>query len=65
MEEHKDGNSLSGSEKSVVDFDDFIASASDFYSSIDISSDVKKGTKEKIKVKEEKKGRIQEGSLQA
>ena len=52
MEEHKDGNSSSGSEKSVVDFDDFIASPADFYSSFNISTDVKMDAKEKKKVKE-------------
>eukprot|EP00957_Ditylum_brightwellii_P122390 9333131-Ditylum_brightwellii.AAC.1 len=55
MEEHKDGKCLSGSEKSVVYMDNFIASASDFYSSSNISNDVKKGAKEKMKVKEGKK----------
>eukprot|EP00957_Ditylum_brightwellii_P166267 12657856-Ditylum_brightwellii.AAC.2 len=55
MEEHKDGNGSSGSGKYVVDFDDFIASSSDFYSSSKISNDVKKGIKEKMKVKERKK----------
>eukprot|EP00957_Ditylum_brightwellii_P014995 1130540-Ditylum_brightwellii.AAC.1 len=54
MEEHKDGKGSSGSEKSVVDCDDSIASASDFYSSSNISNDAKKGAKEKIKVKEGK-----------
>eukprot|EP00957_Ditylum_brightwellii_P101653 7747057-Ditylum_brightwellii.AAC.1 len=55
MENYKDGNGSSGSEKSVVDFDDFIASSSDFYSSSDISTDVKKDAKEKMMVKEGKK----------
>eukprot|EP00957_Ditylum_brightwellii_P013082 988186-Ditylum_brightwellii.AAC.1 len=55
MEEHKDGEGSSGSEKYVVDFDNFIASASDFYSSSDISNDVRKDAKEKINVKEGKK----------
>eukprot|EP00957_Ditylum_brightwellii_P011176 846471-Ditylum_brightwellii.AAC.1 len=55
MEEHKDGKGSSGSEKSIVDMDDSIASASDFYSSSDISNDVKKGTQEKMKVKEGRK----------
>eukprot|EP00957_Ditylum_brightwellii_P015806 1190363-Ditylum_brightwellii.AAC.1 len=55
MEERKDGKGSSGSEKSVVDIDDFIASSSDFYSSSNISNDVKKGAKKKMKVKEGKK----------
>eukprot|EP00957_Ditylum_brightwellii_P022840 1723371-Ditylum_brightwellii.AAC.1 len=55
MEEHKDGKGSSGTEKSVVDMNDYIASASDFYSSSNISNDVKKGAKEKMKVKEGKK----------
>eukprot|EP00957_Ditylum_brightwellii_P126871 9671187-Ditylum_brightwellii.AAC.1 len=55
MEERKDGKGSSGSEKSVVDFDDFIVSSSDFYSSSNISNDVKKDAKEKMKVKEGKK----------
>eukprot|EP00957_Ditylum_brightwellii_P086421 6575390-Ditylum_brightwellii.AAC.1 len=45
MEEHKDGK----------DFDDFIASAPDFYFLFNISNDVKKGAKEKIKVNKGKK----------
>eukprot|EP00957_Ditylum_brightwellii_P001812 139314-Ditylum_brightwellii.AAC.1 len=52
MEEHKDGKGSSGSEKPVVDFANFIASSSDFYSSSDISTDVKVDAKEKKKVKE-------------
>eukprot|EP00957_Ditylum_brightwellii_P095552 7277841-Ditylum_brightwellii.AAC.1 len=52
MDEHKDEKSLSGSEKSFVNIDGFIASSSDFYSSSDTSNDVKKGVKEKKKVKE-------------
>eukprot|EP00957_Ditylum_brightwellii_P111984 8539764-Ditylum_brightwellii.AAC.1 len=52
MEEYKDRNGSSGPEKSVVDFDDFTASSSDFYSSSNISNDVKMDAKEKMKVKE-------------
>eukprot|EP00957_Ditylum_brightwellii_P087839 6689631-Ditylum_brightwellii.AAC.1 len=52
MEEPKDGKRSSGSENSVVDMDNFIASASDFYSSSDISTDVKMDGKEKKMVKE-------------
>eukprot|EP00957_Ditylum_brightwellii_P178930 13630309-Ditylum_brightwellii.AAC.1 len=52
MDEHKDGKGSSGSEKFVVDMDDYIASASDFHSSSDTSNDVKNSTKEKKKGKE-------------
>eukprot|EP00957_Ditylum_brightwellii_P024293 1832178-Ditylum_brightwellii.AAC.1 len=55
MEEHNNGEGSSGSEKSVVDMDNFIASSSDFYTSSNISNDVKEGTKEKMKMKEGKK----------
>eukprot|EP00957_Ditylum_brightwellii_P033633 2550138-Ditylum_brightwellii.AAC.1 len=58
MKECKDGKGSSGSEKSVVDKDNFIASSSDFYSSSNISNDVKKGAKEKMRMKEGKKGNI-------
>eukprot|EP00957_Ditylum_brightwellii_P111757 8523953-Ditylum_brightwellii.AAC.1 len=55
MDEHKDKESSSGSDKSAVNMDNFIASSSDFYFSSDTSNDVKKGTKEKKKVKEGRK----------
>eukprot|EP00957_Ditylum_brightwellii_P007749 586405-Ditylum_brightwellii.AAC.1 len=57
MEEHKDGKGSSGSEKFVVDMDDFIAPASDFYSPCNISNDVKKGAKEKMKLEEKEEYR--------
>eukprot|EP00957_Ditylum_brightwellii_P057729 4376926-Ditylum_brightwellii.AAC.1 len=52
MDEHKDGKDSSGSEKSVVDLDYFIASPADFYSSSNISTDVNMDAKEKKKVEE-------------
>eukprot|EP00957_Ditylum_brightwellii_P069375 5266160-Ditylum_brightwellii.AAC.1 len=52
MDEHKDGKGSSRSEKSSIDMDNYIASASDFYSSSDTLNDVKNSTKEKKKVKE-------------
>eukprot|EP00957_Ditylum_brightwellii_P132828 10128814-Ditylum_brightwellii.AAC.1 len=53
MDGHKDGKGSSGSEKSVLNRDDYIVASSDFYCSSDTSNDVKNSTKKK-KLKEGK-----------
>eukprot|EP00957_Ditylum_brightwellii_P138722 10574055-Ditylum_brightwellii.AAC.1 len=57
MDEHKDGKGSSGPEKSVINMDNYIASASNFYSLSDTSNDVKNSTKKKQK----KKKKLKEG----